>query len=411
MAYLHRVLETSFLELSDFFKVVLLTGARQTGKTTMLRHLAEGTDRTYASLDDPLVRNLAQTDPVAFFQQFPPPVLIDEVQYAPQLFEAIKLLADQSDTAGQFWLTGSQHYRMMNNVRESLAGRVGILRMHGLTQGEKTGTDGTPLTLDVGSMQRRAAERSSVWGAERVPEHIWTGVMPGIHGPARPSDRVRDAFFGSYIETYLMRDVASLGAVQDLECFRVFLRACAALVGQQVNYTNFTDTVGISLPTARRWLDLLVGMDIVFLLPAFSNNALKRLARTPKLYFTDTGLAAWLGKWPTPDTLWNGAASGAFFENSVIADLRATLNAGPAPFDLSYLRDSNKTEIDLILETAGRVHPIEIKKGSAPRRQTVRKFGALDRAGLPRGFGGIVCTAPQPVLIDKQNAYIPSWIL
>lgn len=411
MPYLHRVLEDRFLELSGFFKVVLLTGARQTGKTTMLQHLAEGTGRSYATLDEPLVRETAKKDPVAFFQQFPPPVMIDEVQYAPELFPVIKLLADRSGSPGQFWLTGSQQYSMMVNVRESLAGRVGILRMHGLTQGEKAQTDGSPLQLDISTMQHRAAERSPAWGPGSVPEHVWLGCMPGLNSAEAVSTPVRDAFFSSYVETYLMRDVANLSGVQDLVRFQVFLRACAALAGQQVNYANLTDTVGISQPTARRWLDLLVGLDIVYLLPPFSNNALKRLAKTPKLYFTDTGLAAYLGKWPSSDTLWNGAAGGALFENAVISDLRATLSAGTMPFDMTYYRDSNKTEIDLMLEMGGLVHPLEIKKGSRPRGQEIRKFEALDRAGLQRGNGGIICTAPGPVLIDRQNAYIPSWIL
>lgn len=411
MRYLKRIIEDKFLELSSFFPVVLLTGARQTGKTTMLRHLADGSDRSYATLDNILTRDLAQKDPVAFFQQYPPPVLIDEVQYAPQLFPVIKLLADESGEAGQFWLTGSQQYSMMRNVQESLAGRVGILRMYGLTQAEKAECNFTALSFDMDSLQKRAQERHDRWCFPDLKQHIWLGTMPRLYTANAVSDAVHDTFFNSYVESYLMRDVSALGGVQDLERFRAFLYACAALTGQQLNFTKLTDAVGISHQTAKRWTDLLVGLGIVYLLQPFTNNALKRLARTPKLYFTDTGLAAWLTRWPASDVLWSGAAAGAFFENAVVMDVFATLNAAPGSFSLSYLRDSNQTEIDLILESHNIYHPFEIKKGSQPRRQEIRKFQALDRAGMNRGAGGIICTAPDPFLIDQQNAYIPAWLL
>lgn len=205
--------------------------------------------------------------------------------------------------------------------------------------------------------------------------------------------------------------MAQLGNVSDTGRFTSFLRACASLTGQQVNYTQLTNTAGISQPTARRWLDLLVGLGIVILLEPFSSNALKRLAKTPKLYFTDTGLAAWLGAWPTPDTLMNGAASGAFYENAAVMEILMNLEAGPDPFQLSYYRDSNKTEIDLLVRQDDAYHPLEIKQSARPRRQDTRKFAFLDRNDLPRGPGGIVCMAPEPVAIDARDAYVPSWIL
>ena len=295
----------------------MLTGARQVGKTTVLRHLAQNTSRTYATLDDLRTRHLAKTDPDLFFQMYPPPVLIDELQYAPELFPYIKILADASEERGLFWLTGSQHYLAMRAVQESLAGRIAILEMMGLSQTELRGTvSSEPPTYDFSNLQQRM-QGAALPGAPQIDEHIWRGGLPDAQDL---EPEARETLLQSYAQSCLMRDVAALGGVEDLGAFEKMLTAAASLVGKQLNYATLAAAAGISQPTAKTWIHVLEGLGIVYLLPAFSGNALKRLVKTPKLYFKDTGLAAWLAGRPTPELLINGAASSAFLENYVIAE-------------------------------------------------------------------------------------------
>ena len=318
MKYIARELERKFEQMNQFFKVVLVTGARQVGKTTMLKHLAEGTDRTYVSLDDLMIRDLAQSDPALFFQTYKPPILIDEVQHAPQLFEQIKLMCEKIEEPGQFWLTGSQQYHMMKHVRETLAGRIGILELYSLSQREKRGALSLPsLDFSLETLQNRQ-KMLPPNDITEVFEHIWRGGMPQV---LKADEEMRQEYYSSYVDTYLMRDVAELGGVINSGKFMKFLRACAALTAEQVNYATLAQTADISQPTAKEWIKLLEGLGVIYLLPPYSNNELKRLVRTPKLYFCDTGLCAYLFMRLTRDTLMNGAASGHFFENYVVIEL------------------------------------------------------------------------------------------
>ena len=312
MAYITRELERKFLKLNDFFKVILVTGARQVGKTTMLKHLAKN-DRTYVTMDNATARELAKADPVLFFQTYKPPILIDEVQKAPELFEQIKIICDGSDEKGLIWLTGSQQYNMMKKVRETLAGRIGILELYGLSAREKAGlVFDTDLDFSLASLQSRQ-RRLPKNDVIQVFNHIWEGGMPQVQGV---DDELRQEYFNSYIDTYLMRDATEAGGITDTVRFRKFLVGCASLVSEQVNYSTLAESADIAPSTAKEWLKILVGLNIVYLLAPYSNNELKRLSKTPKLYFCDTGLCAYLSMWLTPDTLRNGAASGIFPSSS-----------------------------------------------------------------------------------------------
>lgn len=408
MDYIHRALERKFLHMSGFFKAVLVTGARQVGKTTLLKHLAQGQGRAYATLDDLMARELAARDPALFFQTYKPPLLIDEVQYAPQLFGQIKRLCDESQEPGLFWLTGSQQYSMMENVRESLAGRVGILELYSLSSQEKDGLR-FENTLDFSLpclLERQAAAPKN--DLAHVFDHIWRGGMPqALFADAEQ----RQAYYSAYVDTYLLRDAAALGGITDSLRFARFLTACAALAGEQLNYKTLADAADLSQPTAKSWLRLLAGMGIIYLLPPYSSNALKRLTKTPKLYFCDTGLCAYLGRWPTPEALQNGAASGHYFENHVVNQLLRHYAYAREPGRLYYYRDANAKEIDLLVEAGGRLHPLEIKKSASPDTRPVKKFALLDQAGLPRGAGGIVCMCQGPVPIDGENCFIPCNLL
>jgi len=408
MEYIKRSLERKFLHLNEFFKAILVTGARQVGKTTMLRHLAEGQNRTYVTLDNLMARDLAKRDPVLFFQTYKPPIIIDEVQYAPELFSQIKIICDQSEETGLFWLTGSQQFAMMKNIRESLAGRIGVLELYSLTKNEQDRIFfNNELDFSLGCLQARQAQVMKNDVVE-VFEHIWRGGMPQV---IRADAEQRQEYYAAYVNTYLMRDAAELGGITDALRFAKFLAACAALVSQLINYKTLAEAVEISQPTAKEWLRLLESMGIVYLLKPYANNALKRLTKTPKLYFCDTGLAAHLSMWLTRETLMNGAAAGHFFENFVVAELVKNYAYAQNKANMSFYQDANAKEIDIFVEQNNAVHPLEIKKSANPNRRELNKFAVLDKASLERGCGGIICMCEEVIPIDAKNCFIPCNLL
>lgn len=408
MKYIDRELERKFLKTTTFFKAILVTGARQVGKTTMLKHLAEGTDRTYVTMDNGMARDLAKRDPVLFFQTYKPPILIDEIQKAPELFEQIKIMCDETDERGLFWLTGSQQYKMMKKVKDTLAGRIGILELYSLSQREKQGKIyKNTLDFSLSSLQERQS-RTKPNDVHEVFKHIWEGGMPQVIGV---DDELRQEYYNSYVDTYLMRDATEEGGITDSVKFRTFLTACAALVAEQVNYATLAESADISEPTAKEWINLLQGLGIIYLLKPYANNELKRLSKTPKLYFCDTGLCAYLSMWLSPDVLMNGAASGHYYENYVVMELVKNYAYAPARANLTYYRDSNSKEIDVFVEENDTIHPLEIKKSANPNSREVKKFTVLDKTNLKRGSGGIVCMCEEPIPIDALNCYIPGNII
>lgn len=408
MEYKRRTLEGKFMRMSSFFKAVLVTGARQVGKTTMLKKLAQGQGRTYVTLDNLMARNLAQTDPVLFFQMYKPPIIIDEVQYAPQLFGQIKIMCDESEETGQFWLTGSQQFSMMKNVRETLVGRLGIMELHSLSKLEADGIifeDELDFSMSC-LMKRNVIARKN--DLVDIYDFIWRGGMPQI---LYADSEQRQVYYDSYIDTYLMRDAAELGGITNAVQFRRFLTACAALTGEQLNYKKLAEASDISQPTAKEWVRLLEGLGIIYLLKPYFNNELKRLTKTPKLYFLDTGLCAHLSMWPTAETLMNGAASGNYFENYVVAELVKNYSYSKNKVNITYYRDSNAKEIDLLIESGNRIHPLEIKKSATPNTREVKKFTVIDKTAIERGNGGIICMCEDVIPIDNKNYIIPCSIL
>lgn len=404
MQYIHRTLERKFLKMSSFFKAVLVTGARQVGKTTMLKHLAENENRTYVSMDNQMARALAKTDPVLFFQTYKPPIIIDEIQKAPELFEQIKIMCDETDERGLFWLTGSQQYHMISNIRETLAGRIGILELYSLSKNE---TDNIIFQNELDFTLDCLLKRQKVSGKNDITDifdHIWRGGMPAA---LDADEEQRQEYFNSYIETYLMRDVSEEGGITDTVRFRRFLNACAALTAEQVNYSTLAEAADISQPTAKAWLLLLESLGIIYLLKPFANNEIKRLAKTPKLYFCDTGLCAYLSMWLTRDTLMNGAASGHYFENYVVAELLKNYSYSQSKVNLTYYRDSNAKEIDVLIEENGRIHPLEIKKSANPNRREIKKYEVLEKTGMQTGAGGIICMCEEVIPINSRNSFIP----
>ena len=394
------------MALNQQYPVLLLTGPRQVGKTTMLEHLieAEGRGRSKVSLDDLTERELAKTDPKMFFQLHQPPLLIDEVQYAPELFPYIKIMADSRHEPGDFWLTGSQLFKMMEGVQESLAGRVALLHLSPLSQSEILRCpENAPFRLDLTML----AERQKLCGTMDTPaifRRIFQGGMPSLVSGAYQDANI---FYSSYIDTYMERDVRRLSNGIDSLKFLKFLRSAAARTSQQVNYMGIADDAEIDQVTAKNWLHILEALGIVFLLHSYSNNVLKRTVSTPKLYFYDTGLVCYLTRWSSPETAMEGAMSGALLENYAVAEIiKSYQNAGQEPY-LYYYRDKDAREIDLILEQDGTLCPIEIKKMASPPKKLTKVFELIDKSSLQRGTGAVLCMADQLSAFDQDNLIVP----
>ena len=404
MAYIKRSLERKFLKMSETFKVVMVTGARQVGKSTMLKHLAEDTDRVYVSMDDADLRELANNDPKLFFQMYQPPVLIDEVQKAPALFEEIKVICDNSDERGQFWLTGSQSRKLVKQAGDSLAGRICVLKMYSLSAKEVADrADDIPAEYSITSL----ISRSSTLPKNNILDvytRIWEGGMPDM---LNMDAEQRREYWNSYIDAYLMRDAVDDNGIIDTEGFRKFLRACAAFSGRLLNYADLGSAASVSGTTAKAWLKVLQSMGIVYLLEPFFSNELKRMVKTPKLYFCDTGLCAYLSSWTSRDTLMNGAAAGHFLENYVVTEMIKNASYGESEMNLNFYRDKNQKEIDLIVETDGVLHPFEIIRSASPERKAIKAFGVLEKSDREVGAGGIICMAENPFPIDANNSLIP----
>ena len=405
MEYIKRDLERKFLHMSASFKAVMVVGARQVGKSTMLKHLAEDQNRTYVSMDDTQLRAFAQSDPKLFFQTYQPPLLIDEVQKAPELFEEIKILCDGSDERGQFWLTGSQSKKLVKKAGDSLAGRLCILKMYSLSAREKIGVCPAD-ELDF-SLKALTA-RKKLFGQNNILttfENIWRGGLPDV---LEKDEEQLGEYFNSYIETYLMRDAVDDYGIADTDAFRKFLRACAAFAGQLVNYNDLGATAGVSGTTAKEWVKILQSMGIIFLLEPYASNELKRLTKTPKLYFCDTGFCAYLSSWTTRDVLMNGAASGHYYEHYVIGELLRHYAYGRNKVNLNFYRDSKMKEIDLIIEESGVLHPIEIKKASAPDKSAAKSFSVLTSAERTVGTGAVICMSDVVLPVEENVLIVPS---
>ena len=407
MKYIKRHLENVVNQVTKEYPVVLVTGPRQVGKTTMLQKLMDGTDRGYVTLDDLNERSLAKTDPEMFLQLHKPPVLIDEVQYAPELFTYIKVYVDRCHQPGAFWLTGSQVFKLMRGVQESLAGRVAVLSMTSLSQAEIDGGETEPCTVDLEHVNTRKVGRRSADTAE-IFARIYRGSMPAIVSGANSNSQI---FYSSYLSTYIQRDVRELSDAIDSLKFLRFITAAAARCGQMLNAADIARDADINQIQAKNWLDILETLGIIFYLHPYSNNLLKRLVKTPKLYFYDTGLVSYLTKWSSAETLESGAMNGAILENYVVAELVKTyLNCGQEPH-LYYYRDKDAKEIDIVLERDGVLNPIEIKKTANPGTELTRVFQLLDRASTPRDKGAIICMKPELGAIDQKNFIVPVWMI
>ena len=411
MEYIRRSIEDVVINANRTFKCVLVTGARQTGKSTMLKALFP--DRRYVPLDDPFVEEQANENPNMFMMIHQPPVFFDEVQRAPGLFRYVKIECDKRDERGLFCLSGSQPLELMENASESLSGRVGIVELSGLSLREMQGDSfSAPFVPTPDYIRQRA-------GMARAPENLWRIIHRGGYPELQNPELDWSMFYSSYIKTYMERDIRKLTAVQSLDDFRRFMVAVAARTGQMLNYSNIADEIGKDQKTVKSWLSLLEATGIVYLLEPYTPSVLKRAIKTPKLYFRDTGLAAYLTRWLTPDTLAMGAMSGAFFETFVVGEiLKSYSNRGlDYRYSVSYYRGKDKSraagnEIDLIIEENGTLHPIEIKKSASVTADQAGAFTVLDRVEQKRrGTGAIICMCPQPGMLRDNLFQLPVWYI
>lgn len=406
--YTERTLEAFVKKAARQFPVVLVTGARQVGKTTLLQNAA-GTALSYVTLDDPLVLSLAQEDPALFMQRFPPPVLIDEIQYAPGLLPYIKMAVDKSRQPNQFWLTGSQPFHLMQGVSESLVGRVAVIQLLGLSYRELAlqAGESRPFLPTPDEINARSAS-GGVLNLKALFQMIWRGSFPAI---ALGHEMDRNLFYRSYVQTYLQRDIRDLARVGDEMAFLRFLRAAAARTGQMLNLAELARDADIAPNTAKHWLSILQGSGLVYLLEPYHTNVTKRLVKTPKLYFLDTGLCAYLTEWSSPETLEAGAMAGAILETWIVTELLKGYwhNGLHAPF--YYYRDKDQKEIDLLILKDGVLYPLEFKKTASPRKEMVQPFQVLNKLKLPVGPGGVICLVERSLPLTEHHYSIPVGIL
>ena len=419
MNYIQRSIETRLLQAMKAYKAVLVTGPRQAGKSTLLKQLFPA--RKYVSLDDPFLEEQANQNGSTFMMLNQPPITIDEAQRAPMLFRYIKMRCDESEEKGLFCLSGSQQFRLMKNVSETLAGRVSILELPGLSLRE---LQGDPFALPFLPTMEYLLERQKT---VKAPKNLWQIIHRGSYPALQDPELEWAAFYADYVRTYIERDVRELSAVHDLDAFRRFMVAAAARTGSVLNCSNIASEVGKDLATIKNWLSILEASGIVYLLEPYASTALKRAIRAPKLYFRDTGLVCYLTRWLTDETLAYGAMNGPIFETFVISEiLKSFSNAGlDNRYFASYYRGKDKIqrqkdgesmeidgEIDLILEENGVLYPIEIKTASRASADMSVAFQVLNK--IPekqRGMGAVVCLCPQPGQLRENVLQIPAWYI
>lgn len=402
--YIQRHAEKTASKLAEMFGAILIAGPRQVGKTTMLEKLTDGI--TYVSLDDPIIKASAEEESGTFFKDNPPPVFVDEIQKAPALFNQIKLLLDRSHKKGQFFMCGSQQFKMMKGVSESLAGRIGLCTLLGFSLRE---THAVECSLPfIPTEEYFSARKQNL--AEITYDEVWNTVQRGLMPELFINPNFSwQLYYSAYVRTYIERDVRELSEIGDTVKFTNFMIAAAASTGQLVNVASLARDVGISAPTAERWLSILVASNIVYLLQPYSNNVMKRAIKTPKLYFLDTGLAAYLTRWNSPEVLKTGAMAGAFFESFVISEIiKSYYNAGISDPPIYFYRDKDMNEIDLLIENNGTLYPIEIKKHADPQKSDAKAFKLIDSiSNVKKGQGGIVCLYDNLVTLTEGVKVIP----
>lgn len=400
-SYIPRSLSKYIIEAAQHFKVIMLTGPRQVGKTTLLEH-AHQNPENYISFDDISMRVQATNDPAGFVGRLKLPVLLDEVQYVPDLFSYIKIAVDKLKQPGMFWLTGSQQFELMKHGSESLAGRAAIFKLQGISLAEELNYVDRKAFLP--NLEIIASQKYTLLNINEIYYKIWRGSFPDLL--ANSSSVFWERFYESYISTYLQRDVSDYLKIKDRIIFYKFLQILAARTGQLLNYADLARDISISEPTVKSWIDILQLSGLVYLLRPYNNNKTKSLVKTAKLYFMDTGLCAFLAGWFDPVTLERGAMSGAILETYVISEIiKSYLHNGRTP-RISFYRDKAMNEIDLLIEENGLIYPCEIKKTASLHNINLKSFYVLQNTIPNLANGTCLCFTER---ITHLNDFITAW--
>ena len=400
MKYINRTIEKEIFEASKYYPVVMVCGQRQVGKSTMLNHIKEP-NRRFVSFDDLNARRLALEDPDLFFDVYKYPLIIDEFQKVPSILEKIKEIVDRlalegKDNNGLFWLTGSQKFKMMKNISESLAGRVSIYELSSLSFNEIYEVDDKGVfTPNIDVLKERQPIPLNV---NEVFKNIFRGGMPRII----TNGINREKYYSNYITTYIERDIREMEAVGKLNEFYDFLVFMASRTAQELHYDEIAKKIGISAPTAKEWVSILERSGLIFILRPYYKDITSRLVKTPKVYFLDTGLASYLCRWLTPETLANGNMDGAMLETYVVSEIvKSYYNHGKEINNLYYYRDFDKKEIDLLVVEDNNIYPIEIKKNKSPNHPD-KNFSVLNKFNMNIKPGLVICLADELMPINKD---------
>lgn len=405
MTYIKRHLTDKIRNLSNEYACILLTGPRQVGKTTLLENVIGDKEIEFVTLDDLAEREIAKRDPELFLNSHKQPIVIDEVQYAPELFSYIKIAIDKGATPGTFYLTGSQSFKLMKLVQESLAGRVAVLQLPALSQSEILNVQNDEFKTELENLKLRNGITCDM---HDIYKRIFDGGMPALISKKYTD---REVYYSSYIKTFIERDVSEEIEGIDKFLFSDFIRACACRIANELNIHSIAMDVGISDDTAKRWLAVLEKSEIIFFIHPFSNNLLKRTVKNKKMYFFDTGIVAYLLKYSSSEILMNDAINGAILENYVVNELRKTYHNNCKEELFYYYRDVDGNEIDLIIDYDNLLHPIEIKKSNVPSDKMIKSFKCLDKSSRKRGAGCLICMKDKITVIDRENIMVPVWII
>ncbi|MCL1820822.1 MAG: ATP-binding protein [Oscillospiraceae bacterium] len=408
--YIRRHIEPVVARIAKRKPVVVLTGARQVGKSTMLKEVYTGI--RYVSLNRPLVRESAKENPSLFFETNKPPVIVDEIQKAAEIFDYIKDIVDENKDKGQFYLTGSQSIKLMKNVSDSLAGRAGVIKLLGLSMRELAGSScRTPFKPTPEHFSEAEKERIG-YDPGKLAECIHKGFFPELY---ETESDLRDwsDYYSSYFQTYIEKDIKDVLNIQDESAFIKFVKAAASLTGEMLNMATLAEICGKDVKTVRAWLSALESSGLVYLLEPYYNNFNKRLIKTPKLYFLDTGLACWLLGWNTPEQLTNGAMWGHMFESFVFCEiLKSYYNDGIVEPPLFYYRDKDKNEIDLLIADGDVLYPVEIKTASDPKKSMINSFRCIGNIpGKQVGSGAVICLAKERLPLADNVWILPAYLI
>ena len=407
--YYHRHIEPVIERIAKRKPVIVLTGARQVGKSTMLKEVNKSIN--YITLNRPLVRESAKENPSLFFEANKPPIIVDEIQKAAELFDYIKDIVDEEKAKGQFYLTGSQSINLMKNVSDSLAGRAGVVKLLGMSIRELNENPHRLPFLPIPELMAEAARKGG-FDYTKLIACIHKGFFPELYETESDLYDWAD-YYSSYFQTYIEKDVRDVLNIQDESAFIKFVKASASITGRMLNLTTIAEICGKDVKTVKAWMSVLESSGLVYLLEPYHNNYNKRLIKTPKLYFLDTGLACWLLGWNTPDQLVSGAMWGHIFESFVFGEvLKSYYNDGVVRPPLYYYRDKEKNEIDLVIEVGDTLHPLEIKTTSDPTKSMVNAFRMLD--GIPGkkvGHGAIICLAKERLPLTENIWILPAGVL